>query len=166
MGAQSIVKNFSAILLPTQLSPDLPNQEFAFEKETDMQVSRFEHMEFRCGRLPVSYCSKQELISLAPLGQINHYHMCWKWCCSPSSHDTSFVQIASGRALICGFGYELRIRAYGFGLGRLVCTFGKALGMQECAIVLGSCCLRESRERKARRQAGRKAEELWGQCER
>jgi len=40
------------------------------------------------------------------------------------------------------FGFELR-----FGFGRLVCTFGKALRMQECAIVLGSCSFRESREK-------------------
>jgi len=28
-------------------------------------------------------------------------------------HDTSFVQIASGSALVCGFVYALRIRAFG-----------------------------------------------------
>jgi len=61
------------------------------------------------------------------------------------THDTSFVQIASGSALVCGFVYALRIRAYGFGFGRLVYTFGKAFQMQECAIVLGSCSFRESR---------------------
>ena len=33
-----------------------------------------------------------------------------------------------------------------FGFGRLVCTFGKGLRMQECAMVLGSCSFRESRE--------------------
>ena len=59
------------------------------------------------------------------------------------THDTSFVQIASGS----GFGYALRIRAYGSVMGRLVRTFGKALGMQECATVLGSCSFRESREK-------------------
>jgi len=94
------------------------------------------------------------------------------------SHDTSFVQVASEGAFVCGFGYALRIRAYGsgighrfvfgdvlrtqawvclrrlalasgtrFGLGHLVCTFGKALRMEECAIVLGSCSFRESREK-------------------
>jgi len=59
------------------------------------------------------------------------------------THDTFFVQIASGS----GFGYALRIRAYGFGLGRLVRTFGRALRMQECALVLGSCSFRGSREK-------------------
>ena len=45
---------------------------------------------------------------------------CWKWC-SPYSHDTSFVQMASGSALVYGFGYALGIRAYGSGIGhRLV----------------------------------------------
>ena len=34
-----------------------------------------------------------------------------------------------------------------FGFGDLFCTFGKALRMQECAIVLGSCSFRESREK-------------------
>jgi len=67
------------------------------------------------------------------------------------THDTSFVQIASGS----GFGYALRIRAYGSGIGRLVCTFGKALRMQECAIALRSCSFRESQ-----RKAGRKVEAL------
>ena len=69
------------------------------------------------------------------------------------THDTFFVQVASGNALVCGFGYALRIRAYGFGFGHLVCTFGKALRMQECAIVLGSCSFRESRE-KSREKRG------------
>ena len=104
---------------------------------------------------------------------------CGKLCCSPYSHDTSFVQIASGSALDCGFGYALRIRACGssighwfvfgdvllriqagvclwrlawasgirFGFECLVCTFGRALRMQEYAIVLGSCSFRESREK-------------------
>jgi len=63
------------------------------------------------------------------------------------THDTSFVEIASGSALVCGFGYALRIRAYRLGFGRLVCTFGKVLRMQEWAIVLGSCSFRESREK-------------------
>jgi len=62
------------------------------------------------------------------------------------THDTSFVQIASGSRLVCRFEYALRIRAYDIGFGRLVCTFGKALRMQECPIVLGSCSFRESRE--------------------
>ena len=57
--------------------------------------------------------------------------------------DASFIQIASGS----GFGYALRIRVYGSGIGRLVCTFGKALRMQEFVMVLGSCSLRESREK-------------------
>ena len=39
-----------------------------------------------------------------------------------------------------GFGYTVRLSA-------LVCTFGKALRMQECAIVFGSCSFRESREK-------------------
>jgi len=34
-----------------------------------------------------------------------------------------------------------------FGFGRLACTFGKALRIQECAIVLGLCSFRESREK-------------------
>ena len=63
------------------------------------------------------------------------------------THDASFAQIASGSALVCGFGYALRIRTYGFGFGRLVCTSGKALRMQERKIVLGSCSFRESREK-------------------
>jgi len=70
------------------------------------------------------------------------------------THDTSFVQITSGSTLVCGFGYALRIRAYGSGFGRLACTFGKALQRQECAIVLGSCSFRESRE-KSREKGGR-----------
>ena len=37
---------------------------------------------------------------------------------------------------------------FGFGFGCLVCTFGEALRMQECVIVLGSGSFRESRERK------------------
>ena len=69
------------------------------------------------------------------------------------THDTFIVQIASGSTLVCGFGYALRIRAYGFGFGRLVYMFGKALRMQECAIVLGSCSFRESRE-KSREKSG------------
>ena len=59
------------------------------------------------------------------------------------THDTSFVHIASGGMLLCGFGYALRIQAYGSGFGRLVYTFGRALRMQECAIVLGSCSFPE-----------------------
>jgi len=78
-------------------------------------------------------------------------------------HDTSFVQIASGSALVCGFGYALRIRAYGSGIGRLVYTFGKALRMQECAIILGSCSFRERREkrREKSRSTVRPACESW-----
>ena len=53
------------------------------------------------------------------------------------THDTSPVQIAFESTLVCGFGYALRIREYGFGFERLVYTFVKALQMQECAIVLG-----------------------------
>jgi len=49
--------------------------------------------------------------------------------------------------LVCGFGYALRIWAYGFGFGRLVYTFGKTLRMQECVIVSGSCGFRENREK-------------------
>ena len=57
------------------------------------------------------------------------------------------------------FGDVLRIQAWvclrrhalasgiRFGFGRLVCRFGKALRMQEWAMVLGSCSFRESRER-------------------
>jgi len=63
------------------------------------------------------------------------------------------------------FGYALRIRAYGSGFGQglasgtrfgfryavrlreFVWTFGEALGMRECAIVLESCSFRESREK-------------------
>jgi len=63
------------------------------------------------------------------------------------THDTYFVQIASRSTLVCGFGYALRIQAYGFGFGCLVCTFWKALRMEECAIVLGSCSIRKSLEK-------------------
>jgi len=63
------------------------------------------------------------------------------------THDTSSAQIASGSALVCGFAYALRIRAYGLGFGRLVYTFGKAFQIQECARVSGSCSVRESREK-------------------
>jgi len=57
------------------------------------------------------------------------------------------------------FGDVLRIQAWvclrrpalasgrRFGFGHLVCTFGKVSRMQECAIVLGSCSFRESREK-------------------
>jgi len=39
-----------------------------------------------------------------------------------------------------GFGHTVRLRAF-------VWTFGKALRMQECAIVLRSCSFRKSREK-------------------
>jgi len=52
-----------------------------------------------------------------------------KRCCSPYSHDTSFVHIAFGRALVCGFGYALRIRAYGSSIGHRF-VFGYVLGIQ------------------------------------
>jgi len=39
-----------------------------------------------------------------------------------------------------GFGYTVRLWV-------LVCTFGKALRIKECAIVFGSCSFRESREK-------------------
>jgi len=73
---------------------------------------------------------------------------------------------------LCGFGYEMRIQAYGsgfrpgfvsedslwvrafalasgirFGFQGFVWTFGKALRMQECAIVWGLCSLQESQEK-------------------
>ena len=40
-----------------------------------------------------------------------------------------------------------------FGFRRLVCTFGKALRMQEWEIVLGSCSFRESQD-KSREKSG------------
>jgi len=54
-----------------------------------------------------------------------------KWCCSPYSHDASFVQIVSGSALVCGFGYALRVRVYGFGIWHRS-VFGDVLGIQAC----------------------------------
>jgi len=39
------------------------------------------------------------------------------------------VQIASGSALVCGFGYALRIRAYGSGIGHIF-VFGDVLRIQ------------------------------------
>jgi len=54
-----------------------------------------------------------------------------KWCCSSHSHDTSFVQIVSGSALVCGFGYALRVRAYGSGIWHRS-VFGDVLGIQTC----------------------------------
>jgi len=61
------------------------------------------------------------------------------------------------------FGDTHWLRVYGsalgvwFGFGRLVRRFGKALRMQECAIDLGSCSFRESREKSGRtvRSAGK-----------
>jgi len=46
-----------------------------------------------------------------------------------NSHDTFFVQIASGGTLFCGFGYALRIRAYGSGIGHRF-VFGDVLRIQ------------------------------------
>jgi len=48
-----------------------------------------------------------------------------------------------------GFGHLLWLRAYGSASGEscLYDRFEKALQMQECAIVLGSCSFRESREK-------------------
>jgi len=86
------------------------------------------------------------------------------------THDTPFVQIAFGSAVVCGFGLWLRICAEDpgiwlrhrawvyrqrlaltsgmrFGFGRLVCTFERALPMQECTMVLASCSVRESWEK-------------------
>jgi len=53
-----------------------------------------------------------------------------------------------------------------FGFGRLVCRFGKALRMQECAIVLGSCGFRESREKSGStvRSAGKSWKLGGGRC--
>ena len=53
------------------------------------------------------------------------------------SHDTSFLQIASGSAPVCGFGYAPRFRAYGSGIGHRFClrrlalarVHGSALGV-------------------------------------
>jgi len=52
-----------------------------------------------------------------------------KRCCWPYSHDTSFVQIPFERALVCGFGYALRIRAYSSGIGHRF-VFGDVLRVQ------------------------------------
>ena len=94
-------------------------------------------------------------------GLCNDYISCGNWCCWPYCHDTSIFQTASGSVLGSGFGYALRLRHQAFvclwrltldsgirfGFGRLLCTFGKALPMPECAIVLGTYSFRESREK-------------------
>jgi len=51
-------------------------------------------------------------------------------------------RLALALGIRSGFGYKVRLRA-----GPFVWTFGKALRKQEYAIVLGSCSLRESREK-------------------
>jgi len=56
-------------------------------------------------------------------------HNSWKWCCSPYYHDTSSVQIASVSPLVCRFGHELRIWAYGSGIGHRF-VFGDVLRIQ------------------------------------
>ena len=53
------------------------------------------------------------------------------------------LALASNTISLRGFALASGIQ---FGLGRFVWTFGKALQMEECAIILGSCSLRESRE--------------------
>jgi len=53
-----------------------------------------------------------------------------KLCCSPYSHQTSFVQIASGSVLVCVFGNALRIRPYALGFGGLFGNFGIAFSVQ------------------------------------
>ena len=92
--------------------------------------------------------------------------ICWKWRCSPYSLDTSIVvRIASGKRLFAasempwgfrhmapalGMGLSSNVR-FGFGhvfrLRAFVWTFGKALRMQEWAIVLGSCSFWKSQEK-------------------
>jgi len=61
-------------------------------------------------------------------------------------HCFVFGDVLRIQAWVCLRGFALASGIW-FGFGCLVCAFGKALRMQECAIVLGSCSFRESREK-------------------